>query len=224
MTSTNNSTTETYDAANDIALSVRENRIVTLYPDTSSEFAAIVDELLSRAEGDADCSGSGYSGPEGRGWHEFWGTDGDGDEWRVHVVCPAAGDGVVSRDYSYSQYVLDAGWDFAAIEATAKLGCSEEDARRLAELGCGLTPEGLHAHCLARVQEAKLLRYDITVEHEGHVGTVEATGDADAIAKAEEFIAGGEYDLEEGETITIHYWLTPEGGERDDGHEVTLEG
>lgn len=57
---------------------------------------------------------------------------------------------------TYSQYIQNAGWDYSAIEATARLGASEEDVRVLADLresGSHLTPEGLVAYCRERVAE-----------------------------------------------------------------------
>jgi hypothetical protein len=66
--------------------------------------------------------------------------------------------------------------------------------------------------------------YDITIEHEGHVGTVAAQSEAEAIASAEDMIARGEYDLAAGEEYTVCYWLTPGGEPRGDSRTVTVVG
>ncbi len=65
-----------------IALSQDENRTVTEYPDRD-EFEQITDDLLCECDDSADHTGAGYSGPEFRGWTEFWGED-----WQVDVVNP----------------------------------------------------------------------------------------------------------------------------------------
>ena len=69
-----------------IDLSIAETRIVTEYPDTAAEQEALCTDLGVECEDSADVSGEGYSGAEGRGRVEYWGTDEDGSEWRVHVV------------------------------------------------------------------------------------------------------------------------------------------
>ena len=69
-------------AAELIALSQAEDRTVTEYP-SSEEYEALTDDLLCECEGSADQSGLGHSGPEARGWTEYWGED-----WRVDVVRP----------------------------------------------------------------------------------------------------------------------------------------
>lgn len=69
-----------------------------------------------------------------------------------------------------------------------------------------------------------MAKYSIEIEHEGHVGTVEAASDAEAVEAAETFIAGGEYDLADGEEYVATYWLTREDGERGDSRTVTLIG
>ena len=75
-----------------IGLSVRENRCVTEYPASQSEFGSIADTL--RVECDDDCegeetSGAGRSGSEARGWVRYWGTTEAGDAWSVDIVRPA---------------------------------------------------------------------------------------------------------------------------------------
>lgn len=66
-----------------VRLSVRENRTVTEYPDTKEQESALLDDLMStESYGDSvDMSGSGYCGPEERGYTDVW-----GNTWRVHVV------------------------------------------------------------------------------------------------------------------------------------------
>ena len=70
-------------AASLIRLSVREDRIVTEYPSSLDDERTLVDGLLSAGDYEdcAEVSGEGYSGPEARGFTEFWGAS-----WRVHVV------------------------------------------------------------------------------------------------------------------------------------------
>lgn len=66
-------------------------------------------------------------------------------------------------------------------------------------------------------------KYDLQVEHEGHVATFVAGSEAEAIETARDLIANGDYDMEEGEEMTLLYWITPEGGERQ-SHSITLVG
>jgi hypothetical protein len=71
-----------------IDLSVQQNRTVTEYPERE-EAGDLIDSL--RVECSDDCpvehiSGQGYSGLEGAGYYDIWGTTEDGDDWRVHVV------------------------------------------------------------------------------------------------------------------------------------------
>ena len=70
-----------------IAMSRRQNRIVTEYPDTKTEEEELLDALRGRVdyEGEADDGGSGYDGSLARGWTDVWGGE-DGDPWRVSVV------------------------------------------------------------------------------------------------------------------------------------------
>jgi hypothetical protein len=75
-----------------IDLSIREDRVVTEYPDTQQEYNTLLDDLLAIGD-DVDyteVSGSGYSGPEERGYTDVWGTD--GDDWRVSLIHPLADD------------------------------------------------------------------------------------------------------------------------------------
>jgi hypothetical protein len=48
-----------------------------------------------------------------------------------------------------AQYVIDAGWDFGSIEATATKGVADEDLERLAQTDC--TPDELLAYCREQV-------------------------------------------------------------------------
>lgn len=67
-----------------IALSIREGRTVTEYPDTAEDARALVETLAVEAAD--DCTIEHRSGSESVGYYDIWGTDEDGDEWRVHVV------------------------------------------------------------------------------------------------------------------------------------------
>ena len=61
-----------------IARSKSHTEIVSIHADArTGEFAAICEELFSECEGSATLDDSGPS--------EFWGTDVDGNEWRIHV-------------------------------------------------------------------------------------------------------------------------------------------
>ena len=63
-----------------VTRSMRQTEIVTLTPDTAAEAAEICRALKVACEDSAAVHDS-------RGHvTEFWGTDEDGDEWRVHVV------------------------------------------------------------------------------------------------------------------------------------------
>lgn len=73
----------TMTAAQLIELSQREDRTVTEYP-SADEHEHLTTDLLCESNDSADYSGEGYSGPESRGWTEFW-----GDDWRVDIVNPA---------------------------------------------------------------------------------------------------------------------------------------
>jgi len=74
-----------YDTRADIQLSQRENRTVTLYPDTAAEQTAIHVALLAECEDSQEERGTGYSGPEARGWTRYWGAT-----WQIDVVNAAA--------------------------------------------------------------------------------------------------------------------------------------
>lgn len=74
-------------AAELIDLSIRDGRTVTEYPDSRAEYDSLLDDLLAGSAGDvgtAEHSGSGYSGPEARGWTEVYSRDG----WRVDLIHP----------------------------------------------------------------------------------------------------------------------------------------
>lgn len=72
-----------HEAKQGILVSRRENRTVTLYPDTRKEYQAIMDDLLAEGDDSAEVSGAGFCGSEERGYTEVW-----GDGWRVDVVLP----------------------------------------------------------------------------------------------------------------------------------------
>lgn len=77
----------TSSAVDLIAMSQREDRTVTEYPETWAEYDAILDALLAESEGDVDTaehSGAGHSGSEARGWTAVWSEDG----WRVDLIRP----------------------------------------------------------------------------------------------------------------------------------------
>lgn len=62
--------------------SIREDRIVTLRATVDTqEWVDLVTELGSRSDDWVDA---------GHGLREYWGSDDDGDLWRVHVLSPAA--------------------------------------------------------------------------------------------------------------------------------------
>lgn len=64
--------------ANAIARSKSHNEIAHIHADVrTGEFASICEELTSECEGSSTLDSSAPS--------EFWGTDCDGTEWRVHV-------------------------------------------------------------------------------------------------------------------------------------------
>ncbi len=65
-----------------IELSRNENRTVTEYPD-KDEHEQLTTDLICECDGNVDHSGLGHSGPEARGWTEYW-----GDGWRVDLVNP----------------------------------------------------------------------------------------------------------------------------------------
>ena len=72
-----------------IAESAVESRTVAVYPDSEKETQELLAALAPYA--DDDCasehvSGEGYSGSESVGYYDVWGTDDDGDEWRIHIV------------------------------------------------------------------------------------------------------------------------------------------
>jgi hypothetical protein len=73
-------------AADLIDLSTREGRTVTEYPSTKAEATALLEGLGAACTAEEHHSGEGYSGPESTGYYDFWGTDGEGGPWRVHVV------------------------------------------------------------------------------------------------------------------------------------------
>lgn len=57
-----------------------------------------------------------------------------------------------NQEFSPSQFALDAGWDFACIEATAANGVSEVDAETITAMGFGDAQVAeLLAHCRALV-------------------------------------------------------------------------
>ena len=69
-----------------IKLSISENRTVTGYPTTRKEFDNLCADLLVECSDDCDPiehSGSGYSGPESRGWFEFW-----AENWKIDIINP----------------------------------------------------------------------------------------------------------------------------------------
>jgi hypothetical protein len=79
-------------AAELIAMSIAEDRTVTEYPPTRTEYDALLDDLLVSSVGDVDHaehSGAGYSGLESRGWTMVWSTDG----WQVDLIHPASAGG-----------------------------------------------------------------------------------------------------------------------------------
>lgn len=69
-----------------------------------------------------------------------------------------------------------------------------------------------------------MTKYDIRIEGEGHVGSVDAVDERHAVKLAEDFIASGEYDLGKGELLSVRYWLTAEGQEQGDSRTIELEG
>lgn len=75
----------TWTADELIALSRRENRTVTEYPETPEAARALLEDLSVEASDDCSVwehvSGAGYSGSEAAGYYDVW-----GDDWRVHVV------------------------------------------------------------------------------------------------------------------------------------------
>lgn len=64
----------------------RENRTVTLYPETVNDACDLMESLGTEASDDCPVwehhSGAGYSGPEAAGHYDVW-----GDDWRITVVC-----------------------------------------------------------------------------------------------------------------------------------------
>lgn len=76
------------DAYELIALSIRENRTVTEYPETAEEFEALVADLSAECDDNTEVYGRGFSGPENRGLVDFWGGADEGEPWRVEVVNP----------------------------------------------------------------------------------------------------------------------------------------
>jgi hypothetical protein len=84
------------NAARLVLLSVRESRVVSVYPD-ASEASALLEDLGAIAADDCPTwehhSGSGRSGPESAGHYDVWGTA-DGNNWRIHVVCERVESGV----------------------------------------------------------------------------------------------------------------------------------
>lgn len=65
----------TQTVADAISRSISHNEIVTIEAGTQRD--AIEAELARECEGDTDAN---------HDVHEFWGTDCDGAEWRVHVT------------------------------------------------------------------------------------------------------------------------------------------
>lgn len=76
----------TYTPDEDITLSAQEDRMVSLYPDTESEYEAMCVALLAECDGNEERSGSGYSGREEAGSAVYWGKTEAGNEWQVEVV------------------------------------------------------------------------------------------------------------------------------------------
>jgi hypothetical protein len=79
-------------AAELIAAATAADRTVTAYPNTRTEYDALLDDLLVSSVGDVDHaehSGAGYSGLESRGWTMVWSTDG----WQVDLIHPAGAEG-----------------------------------------------------------------------------------------------------------------------------------
>lgn len=66
--------------------SIRQNEIVTLkgYTVDTAEWVDVVNGLADRAEDWVETNGS--TSEPGNSVREYWGTDEDGDEWRVHVA------------------------------------------------------------------------------------------------------------------------------------------
>lgn len=76
----------TYTPDEDITLSATEDRTVSLYPDTETEYEAMTSALLAECDGDEERGGAGYGGREEAGSAVFWGQTEDGSEWSVEVV------------------------------------------------------------------------------------------------------------------------------------------
>ena len=60
-----------------IELSLRERRIVTVYPSSSEEYETLLADLIADSEGDTDSA-------ECSGYTDVWSDDG----WRVHLMQP----------------------------------------------------------------------------------------------------------------------------------------
>jgi hypothetical protein len=71
-----------------------------------------------------------------------------------------------------------------------------------------------------------MAKYTMSIDAEGDYGNeIDADSEQHAAEQAESIIAGeGDFDIAAGEKITVRYWVTPEGAERGDSRELTIEG
>jgi hypothetical protein len=73
----------TWTAKQLIALSRKEHRTVTEYPDNETGFASLCEYLSRRSCETVSVSGEGYCGCEARGWVRYIGK-----QWIVDIVRP----------------------------------------------------------------------------------------------------------------------------------------
>lgn len=108
-------------------------------------------------------------------------------------------------------------------KATAKLFGVDADSDAFQQ-ACAAYNRAFDAE-LARVAaaEEEVQSWTLLVEGEGESEVTGAT-EAEAIEAAEDLIASGDYELEDGERIKVRYWLTPPNGERGDIRVVEIVG